>query len=144
MQPALDRTTLDRLIDIGRRKGHLTTEDLRESLPVESMSADDIALVVVHLEELGVAVELEDSLISPDPKPEPVRMQGAEIIPFPGRSAQPKNLRSKSEPLPSEAPFPLDAPLPEPPTGRSAHWAVAIAGLLALVVLGLLILAWNS
>src|SRR5688500_11702123 len=105
MQPALDSTTLDRLISLGRERGHLTTEDLRASLPIESMSAEDIALIVVHLEETGVPVELEDSLLSPAPRPMP--RKSAEIIPFPGSQGYRKP--SKAKPL-----QPVKPALPEP------------------------------
>jgi hypothetical protein len=40
------------LVALGRRKGHLTNQDLEAALPVDTMSPEDIALVVVHLERL--------------------------------------------------------------------------------------------
>ncbi len=60
----IDRSTLDRLVTLGRTKGHLTNEDLQAALPVDSMGADDIALVVVHLEDAGIPVELDESLLA--------------------------------------------------------------------------------
>jgi hypothetical protein len=140
MQQALDRNTLDRLVALGLKQGHLTTEDLRDSLPIESMSAEEIALIVVHLEESGVPVELEDSLLSPNPKPRAPEMKGAEIIPFPGRSARPQAKPSNAPLQPVTPPLP-HAPEPEPHNSRFAHWAVAGSGLLVLLVLGLLIFA---
>lgn len=140
MQQALDSNTLDRLVSLGRRQGQLTTEDLRESLPIEAMSAEEIALIVVHLEESGIPVELEDSLISPDPRPRPLQAKGAEIIPFPGPSARSKT-KSRSAPLKAAArPLPQSS-VPRPQDGRFVHWVVAASGLVVLAVLALLIFA---
>jgi sigma-70-like protein len=146
MQQALDRNTLDRLITLGRRQGQLTTEDLRASLPIESMSAEEIALIVVHLEESGVAVELEESLLSQGSAPKPPATMGAEIIPFPRPAAKPrpkpKAVSLKAEvPLQAEVP-PLQMPArPEAGPSRAIHWIVAAAGLLTLAVVGLVIFA---
>ncbi|WP_052954642.1 RNA polymerase sigma factor region1.1 domain-containing protein [Microvirga vignae] len=139
MQPALDSNTLDRLISLGRERGHLTTEDLRASLPIESMSAEEIALVVVHLEETGVPVELEESLLLPDPKPVAMPRQSAEIIPFPGPRASRKP--SKAKPL-----QPAKPALPEPRQAETQEtsfspWIVAAAGMLAFAVFALIIFA---
>jgi hypothetical protein len=139
MQPALDRTILDRLTILGRERGHLTTEDLRLNLPVERMSAEEIALIVVQLEGSGVAVELEDSLISPAPEPAPRR--SAEIIPFPKRPAAD---RARPRPLPFKpaAPQPVaeDSIQTEETTPLSL-WIFALAGILAFVAFTLIILA---
>jgi hypothetical protein len=137
MQPALDSTTLDRLISLGRERGHLTTEDLRASLPIESMSAEDIALIVVHLEETGVPVELEDSLLSPDSRPMP--RKSAEIIPFPDPQTHRKSSKAKPlQPVKPALPEPRQAPTEDAP---AAHWVIAAAGMLAFAVLSLIIFA---
>jgi len=137
MQPALDSTTLDRLISLGRERGHLTTEDLRASLPIESMNAEEIALIVVHLEETGVPVELEESLLSPDPKPMP--RKSAEIIPFPGPRADRKKPRAKLlQPAKPALPEARQTPTDGSPF---AHWAIAGAGVLAFAVFSLIIFA---
>ncbi len=138
MQPALDSSTLDRLISLGRERGHLTTEDLRASLPVETMSAEDIALIIVHLEETGVSVELEDSLLSPDPKPAP--RQSAEIIPFPGPRAAQRKAPKAHFLQPAQTPLPHPHQ-PGPQNSRMAHWVIAAAGCLAFVVFSLIIFA---
>jgi hypothetical protein len=100
------------------------------------MSAEEIASIVVHLEETGVPVELEEGLLSPSPKPMP--RKSAEIIPFPGpRSDRKKKPQAK----------PLKPAKPEPPKVNQktesgspfAHWAVAGAGVLALAVFSLII-----
>lgn len=139
MQPALDSTTLDRLIALGRERGQLTTEDLRASLPVDNMSAADIALIVVHLEETGVPVELEDSLLSPHSEPSSQPRRSAEIIPFPGPRSDMK--KPKARTLQSAKPV-----VPEPKSNAAtstpvAHWAVAAAGVAAFAVFSLIIYA---
>jgi hypothetical protein len=137
MQPALDSTTLDRLISLGRERGHLTTEDLRASLPIESMSAEDIALIVAHLEETGVPVELEDSLLSSDPRPMP--QKSAEIIPFPGPQSHRKPAKAKPlQPVKPALPEPRQVPTEDTP---AAHWVIAAAGMLAFAVFSLIIFA---
>ncbi|MGU3541271.1 RNA polymerase sigma factor region1.1 domain-containing protein, partial [Methylobacterium sp. A54F] len=60
--PGLDRAVLDRLIDLGRQRGGLTPEDLREHLPIAALGAEDLALIVLEIEEAGVPVEIEEML----------------------------------------------------------------------------------
>jgi hypothetical protein len=139
MQPALDRTLLDRLIVLGRERGHLTTEDLRINLPVERMSAEEIALIVVQLEGSGVPVELEDSLISPAPEPSP--RKSAEIIPFPKRPVADR-VRVKPLPLRPAMVQPAAAePIQVEEAAPLSLWIFAGAGLLAFVAFTLIILA---
>ena len=143
MQQALDRNTLDRLIALGRRQGQLTTEDLRASLPIESMSPEEIALIVVHLEESGVAVELEESLLSPSPRSGSPATMGAEIIPFPRPVAKPRP-KPKVASLEAGVPPLLMPAKPEARPSRAVHWIVAAAGVLALAVVGLVIFASSN
>jgi hypothetical protein len=140
MQQALDSNTLDRLISLGRKQGQLTIQDLETNLPIHSMSTDEIALIVVHLEEAGVPVELDDSHITPNAKPLQAPPRSAEIIPFPDRAAAAR-MKKRVAPLQKAPPA-----QPEPPAfvkqeKRVAHWAVAIAGLLVLsLMVGLVML----
>jgi hypothetical protein len=137
MQPALDRTIMDRLTILGRERGHLTTEDLRLNLPVDRMSAEEIALIVVQLEGSGVAVELEDSLISPEPAPR----RSAEIIPFPKRPAADRP-RPKPISLRPATPQPVAAdPIQVEETTPLSLWIFALAGILAFVAFTLILLA---
>jgi hypothetical protein len=139
MQPALDSNTFDRLISLGRERGHLTTEDLRASLPIESMSAEDIAQVVIQLEETGVPVELEESLLSHHPKPASMPRQSAEIIPFPGPRARHKPSKVISlQPVKPVLPEPDQEPAEIMPSG---YWIVAGAGVLAFALFSLVIFA---
>ncbi|MBA1157660.1 RNA polymerase sigma factor region1.1 domain-containing protein [Microvirga mediterraneensis] len=134
MQPALDSNTLDRLIALGRQQGHLTNRDLEDNLPIASMSAEDIALIVVQIEETGVPVELEDSLVSPNAKPSPAPVRSAVIIPFPDRAAAAR-MKQRKVPLqkaPSSAAATATSTVQR---SRAAHWAVAVAGVLVLALL---------
>ncbi|WP_134496619.1 RNA polymerase sigma factor region1.1 domain-containing protein [Microvirga pakistanensis] len=139
MQPALDSNTLDRLISLGRERGHLTTEDLRASLPIDNMSAEDIALVVVHLEETGVPVDLEESLLSSPSKPAALPRQSAEIIPFPGPRARPKPVKEK--PLQPAKPAPSESRQEASGITAPAHWMIVGAGVFAFAVVSLVIFA---
>jgi hypothetical protein len=139
MQQALDSNTLDRLIALGRQQGQLTTLDLETNLPIHAMSAEDIALIVVQIEESGVPVELDDSLMAPHPKPNAAPARSAEIIPFPDRVAADR-MKKRTAPL-QKAPPAQAGPAFVQQEKRAAHWAVAAAGLLVLALMvGALIL----
>jgi hypothetical protein len=140
MQPAVDQDTLARLLARGRAQGHLTTEDLRRALPVDAMQAEDLALVVAHLEDEGVPVEIDESLFLGGPDAAPPR--AIELSPSPNSASTPAPpLRA----APSGA-GPVPAPAAPPPTaapsGPYAHRAVWIAGglVFALLALALLVL----
>ncbi len=133
MQQALDSNTLDRLIALGRQQGQLTTLDLETNLPIHSMSAEEIALIVVHIEEAGIPVELEDSLMAPHPTPAAAPERSAEIIPFPDRAAAAR-MKKRNAPL-QKAPPVQAQPAFVQQEKRAAHWAVAIGGLLVLVLM---------
>ncbi|CAO3423545.1 RNA polymerase sigma factor region1.1 domain-containing protein [Azospirillum doebereinerae] len=60
-QPAND-ATIQSLIDQGRRSGNrLSAEALGAGLPIETMTPEEIAVVVERIEAAGVEVELDDS-----------------------------------------------------------------------------------
>ena len=134
----IGKDILDRLLARGRERGYVTTEDLKNELPVGSMSPDDISLVVAHLEERGVAVELDDSLLAPGasqsglpPNPQP----SFELPPVPLEPTPVPPRGSDLHVSPAGAPA-----ASEPPQGRrAAHGTVVVAGLVVLVVLILLV-----
>ena len=139
MQPMIDKDVLDRLVARGRRTGHITTEDLRQALPVDAMGPDEIALVVVHLEEQGVPVELDESLLAPHAGPRSAQTTGGPEIVLP---PDPPEARPKPPPPDTFAQV-QSAPAgtaPAPVRGlRPAHWAVALAGLLVVILLSIAI-----
>jgi len=101
------------------------------------MSAEEIASIVVHLEETGVPVELEESLLSPGPGPMP--RKSAEIIPFPGPRADRKKPRAKL--LQPAKPARLETRQTPMEGSPFPHWAIAGAGVLAFAVFSLIIFA---
>jgi Sigma-70 factor, region 1.1 len=54
-----------RLLELGKQQGRLTAEDLRQALPIDQMSIDEISRVLVRLEDAGVSVEIDPALLSP-------------------------------------------------------------------------------
>lgn len=58
----VSEATFNELLALGRRQGALTTNDLRRALPVESMTPEDIAALVLRLEEADVPVEADPAL----------------------------------------------------------------------------------
>jgi hypothetical protein len=142
MQPAIDRNTLESLIALGRQKGGLTNQDLEAALPTGSMSVEDIALVVLQLEEAGVPIDLDESLLTRHPQAVAQASQrSAEILPFPKRPSMPPKARLKNE-VSLPPPAASEAPSQRPVLTRYAHWAVIGSILIvalaaaALIVLG--------
>jgi hypothetical protein len=133
MEPLIDKDVLDRLVARGRQRGHVTTDDLRQALPVGAMSADEIALVVVHLEDQGVPVELDESLTAPHPGPRSVPPEAPELA-LPSGGPEPTPARGSHDTSAGLHPTPVSPPR-EPPRGlRPVHWAVILAGLLVVVL----------
>ncbi|GJD98663.1 RNA polymerase sigma factor region1.1 domain-containing protein [Methylobacterium isbiliense] len=132
MPPALDRPTLDRLIARGRAQGHLTTGDLRGALPIAAMSPDDIALVVIEIEEAGVPVDLDEGLLAEGPARS--RPTGP-ALPDAGRreaEAPPPSVPLETAAVPRAAPRAAEAAAP---TGRGVHRAVVLAVVAAAVLM---------
>jgi hypothetical protein len=138
MQPAIDRSSLERLVALGRQKGGLTNQDLAEALPVNDMSAEDIALVVVHLEESGIPVDLDESLMSPHGSVSPHLVQGAQIVSRPERSDHPQAKPVRAELSRGPDSNAARSATPGSRGMRPAHWAV-LASLLILLLIGLFV-----
>ncbi|RVU14549.1 RNA polymerase sigma factor region1.1 domain-containing protein [Methylobacterium oryzihabitans] len=136
MEAGIDRATLDRLIALGRRRDGLTTEDLRQALPIGGMSADAIALVVIELEDAGIPVDLDESLLGGRPGSTAAPMPA---MPVPEVPPPPAGPPAPATAAPRGAAPASAAPAPGP--GRAgAHRAVAIAGLAAVVLALVLVL----
>jgi len=138
----IDQGTLSRLMAVGRAKGGLTNEDLRAALPVETMSADDIALVVVHLEDAGIPVELDESLLTPHGTRAPADVRPVEILsPEKASTAAPApGARARSDAVMAAAPGPAKPGSP-PPVSRSgwrSAWGLAAVALMILALVLLL------
>ena len=59
------------LINLARQRGGLTMEDLRKALPLDSMSVEDISLVLTRLDKAGVDLEIDPDLLLPENKTAP-------------------------------------------------------------------------
>lgn len=57
-------TELDRLIDTGRQRGGLEIDDIRQALPIDTMSIEEISNVLVRLEEAGIPVEIDPAMLT--------------------------------------------------------------------------------
>lgn len=58
---AIDNETLQRLTEEGRRHGNrLSVEQLGREIPVETMTPEEVAVVVERLESAGIDVDLDD------------------------------------------------------------------------------------
>ena len=143
MKPTIPKDVLDRLVALGRRQGHLTTEDVKHALPVDAMTPDEIALVVVHLEDHGIAVELDESLLAPHPGPRSAPGDGPALVLRPDQNG---DRSAKGPPAPPQAQLQTGADAttpaaPPPRAGRAVHWAVALAGVVLLLVVIVIVLA---
>ena len=58
-------TALDRLMQLGQRRGGLGIDDIRQALPVDTMTTEELADVLARLEEAGISVEIEPTLLTP-------------------------------------------------------------------------------
>lgn len=68
---------IEHLIEIGRRRGGLSTSDLQTALPIDLMTMEEIAGIVAKLEDAGVPVEIDEALLSPTaPVPELANSNG--------------------------------------------------------------------
>ena len=56
---------VDRLMDLGRRRGGLEIDDIRQALPVDTMTAEELADVLARLEEAGISVEIDPVMLTP-------------------------------------------------------------------------------
>jgi len=96
------------LIDLARRRGGLTMEDLRKALPIDSMSLEDISHVLTRLDQAGFDLEVDPDLLSPqhttapqDAAPFTRREQTELPQPFPGSSHRGTGLpATASKPIP--------------------------------------------
>ncbi|KQP38287.1 hypothetical protein ASF49_04555 [Methylobacterium sp. Leaf104] len=143
--PVLARQDLARLIALGRQKGELSPADLQAALPIQSMSAEAIAQVVLDLDAAGIAVELEDLLPG---RAHPDGIAPVPIAPAPGLpSHDAASVAPRPVPPPArgaEATVTADgdaAGAASPAESRRVRSAVLVAGLIVLVLMGAALIA---
>jgi hypothetical protein len=61
----ISTTAVDRLMQLGRRRGGLEIDDIRQALPIDTMTIEELADVMARLEEAGISVEIDAGLLSP-------------------------------------------------------------------------------
>lgn len=61
-------TALTDLISLAQRRGSLATEDIRRVLPIDRMTVEDLSYVLARLEQAGIDIEIDPSLLLPDDK----------------------------------------------------------------------------
>lgn len=140
MQAAFDRTTLDQLVALGRSRGELTPDDLRRALPVDRMSAEDIALVLIELEEAGIAVDPDEILLQGGGTPLPA---GAIRLPEPPAPTPAAPVAEPPTAAAAAATAAAPDRVPPPPARGGAHRAVILAGLAALALAVLVLTLWT-
>lgn len=64
---------LERLIEIGRRRGGLTVDDLQRHLPLEALSPPQLVQILTTIENAGVRVEIDAALTRVHPRSPAVR-----------------------------------------------------------------------
>lgn len=60
----ISATAFDRLMQLGRRRGILEIDDIRQALPVDTMTIEDLADIVERLEMAGISVDIEPALLT--------------------------------------------------------------------------------
>lgn len=144
---AADPAALDRLMEIGRRQGYVTVDQITQTLPISAMSEGEIARAVERLEQSGIQVEIEEEWGERRRDPD----EALEIPAFPGNAPPP---------APAEVPPPRPAgagagvrayaagreegpALVGPPSGvRRVAWLPVLAGGIALLILAALLFGW--
>jgi hypothetical protein len=129
----------ERLLQLGRERGRLQLEDVKQILPVDSIPVEELANILVRLEQAGIAVELDDDLLVPrHPGISPNVVSGAAPGEgMPSRGNSPADLRASSNATPIRS-----APSANPADDTSGTIYVAVAAvILVLIVVGVWALA---
>ena len=79
----IDEKLLATLRARAARQGFLTTDDLRAVLPIDTLSADDLAMIVLQLEDVGVSLEVSNNLLGSSRRQTPTSSQ-TPVIQLPG------------------------------------------------------------
>jgi Sigma-70 factor, region 1.1 len=61
----ISTTAVDHLMQLGRRRGGLHIDDIRQVLPVDTMTIEELADVLARLEEAGIAFEIDAGMLTP-------------------------------------------------------------------------------
>jgi hypothetical protein len=58
-------STYERLLQMGKQQGGLTTDELQRVLDLERLSMDEVSEMLLSLEDTGVSVDLEPAILWP-------------------------------------------------------------------------------
>jgi hypothetical protein len=58
-------STYERLLQLGKQQGGLTTDDLQRVLDLERLSLDQVSEMLLRLEDAGVSVDIEPAILKP-------------------------------------------------------------------------------
>jgi hypothetical protein len=122
---------IGRALALGRRRGSLTTEEIAALLPLDRMTPEEIAEVVLRLEDGGVEVHLDPAFLRPRddrPEPPPASALPLDAPAMPGRDAA----AGLVPPL-------VPPPLPTAPPNRVGKRWVTSAVLAMIVILCLVV-----
>jgi hypothetical protein len=135
----IEERTVQELIALGRPTGHLTSEQLKQVLSVESMSIDELAEVVLRLERAGIDVDLDPDLLEPNRRSADAFPRGESPV-SPTVDAM---LGAETAPRVSYVTQPSAAiPATSGEAGLARAWPVMPIALAALVVLLVALVLW--
>ena len=131
-----DDPAVERLVAAGRRRGYVTFEELRQALPIATMSEAAIAQAVSRLEQAGIIIDVDDELVEPAHGGEPGAERPAQ--PMSGGVPEPelRVLPMRQVPAVRDRKAGPGSPIPNRKAARVAA-LVAAATLAALVTAGL-------
>lgn len=119
------------LMDLGRRQGRVSTEDVRRLLPLDAITVEELANLILRLEERGIAVDVDPALFVPSGGAAAAAPIAADVL----QSKLPKPAAGKENP-----PGPPRMPPPISSIGRGAGrrfqvWWVILATVIAIAIL---------
>lgn len=138
----IDEKLLAVLRERAARQGVLTIDDLRAVLPIDTLSADDLAMVVLQLEEVGVSLEIPDDLLGSSRRHTPTSLQ-APVIQLPGAQA-PMGSTSQRAQAPGVSPDAFASQEPLVATAANSDGWKFVTAAAAIVGLGALALFYFS
>jgi hypothetical protein len=146
-----DANMVDTLVARAARSGSLSTEELRQVVPVDAMSVDELASLIARLEDRGVTVDIDAALLSPTRRPSDQPRAAPDVLPpleppRPAPSVRP--MARPAEPAPARPPERDTTAAPRRmSTSRPAQLGltlvVILAVILALLVIGLVGLGYG-
>lgn len=112
----VDEAGVGKFIEMAKQSGVVSIDDLRRAFPIDTMGGEDIAAIVLRLEDAGVSVEIDPSLFASrhDPSTNPFGNAGTHPSPA-HKSTGPTSRASPG----FQEPGPGVSPLPESKSGYS-------------------------